>query len=418
MSAPMPDVTIFAELGDPLTAPVVQYMQQRSGCNVTTKYIDQADANDASGAPRGAKYPHIYVGTKYFGGVECLAKFPLQATEFRMMEIDGTIDEPMCREENEFDRLILFNGKTEHEWADMYLLYKKELASFWVVEEFDLSDDAEHWRKLKPGEKHFITMILAFFSSLDQLVMENVTVNFGQEIVIPQVRSHFAAQDAMESIHAEAYALLIQSYIKDSKERNNVLRSVQTMPIIQKKAGWVMRYMDPDTVSLAERLVGFLCLEGVQFSGAFASIYWLKSRGLMPGLCFANALIARDEGLHAEASVLIYQKLQNKLPESRVHQIFREAVEIEREFICESLPVSLIGMNATEMSRYIEYVGDYWLIRLGYSPLYNTKNPFDWMSMIAMQGKSSFFECRVSEYARANVLADPDEQEFSLDTDF
>ena len=416
MSTPKPDVTIFADPQDPLTEPVVQYMQQRSRCNVKTKGIDES--YDAYGAPSGAKHPHIYVGNKYFGGVECLGKFPLQATEFRMLEIDGTIAEPMCLEENEFDRLILFNGKTEHEWADMYLLYKKELASFWVVEEMDLSDDADHWRKLKPGEKHFITMILAFFSSLDQLVMENVTVNFGQEIVVPQVRSHFAAQDAMESIHAEAYALLIQTYIKEAKERNSVLRSVQTMPIIQKKAEWVLRYMDRDTVSLAERLVGFLCLEGVQFSGAFASIYWLKSRGLMPGLCFANALIARDEGLHAEASVLIFQKLRNKLPEARVHQIFREAVEIEREFVCESLPVSLIGMNATEMSRYIEYVGDYWLIRLGYSPLYNTKNPFDWMSMIAMQGKSSFFECRVSEYARANVLADPDEQQFSLDTEF
>ena len=335
-----------------------------------------------------------------------------------MLELNGTIDEPMCREKQEFDRLILFNGKTEHQWQAMYTLYKKELASFWVVEEIDLSDDMQHWDELKPTETHFITNILAFFASLDQLVMENVSINFGQEICVAQVRSHFAAQDAMESIHAEAYALLIQTYIKDEAERHKVFRSIQTMPVIRSKASWVTRFMDPDTVSLAERLVGFVCLEGVQFSGAFAAIYWLKSRGLMPGLCFANALIARDEGLHAEASVLIYMKLENKLPETRVHEIFREAVDIEREFICESLPASLIGMNAKEMARYIEYVADFWLLRLGYKELYNTKNPFDWMSMIGMQGKSSFFEVRVSEYARANVLADPSEHEFSLDTEF
>ncbi|CAM9705774.1 unnamed protein product [Ectocarpus sp. 6 AP-2014] len=335
-----------------------------------------------------------------------------------MLEINGKIDEPMCREDEEFDRLILFNGKTEHEWQDMYTLYKKELASFWVVEEIDLSDDLRHWDDMKPAERYFITNVLAFFASLDQLVMENVNINFGKEICIPQVRSHFAAQDAMESIHAEAYALLIQTYIKDDQERTKIFRSIQTMPVIRSKACWVARFMDGDKVSLAERLIGFVCLEGVQFSGAFAAIYWLKSRGLMPGLCFANALIARDEGLHAEATVLIYTKLVNKLPESTVHEIFREAVDTEREFICESLPASLIGMNAKEMARYIEYIADFWLVRLGYKRLYNAKNPFDWMNMIGMQGKSSFFEVRVSEYARANVLADPSEHEFCLDTEF
>jgi len=197
-----------------------------------------------------------------------------------------------------------------------------------------------------------------------------------------------------------------------------VLRSVQTMPIIRAKATWVTKYMNPETVSLAERLIGFTCLEGVQFSGAFAAIYWLKSRGLMPGLCLTNAFIARDEALHAEASVLIYSKLEKKLPESRVYEIFREAVDVEKEFICESLPVSVIGMNAKEMSNYIMYVADFWLARLGYSKLYGVKNPFGWMESISLQGRSNFFETREVFYNKANVLAAEDEHEFSLDTEF
>jgi len=294
MSAQRAHVTIYARDTDALTPVVLNYMQEQSGCDLTTVYVDEENVDPQK------EYPQIWVGDKYFGGAECLCKFPLRVTDFRMMEITGEIDEPMCHEDKEFDRLILFNGKTEHQWGDMYTLYKKELASFWVVEEIDLNDDLLHWENLKPDEKRFITMVLAFFASLDQLVMENVSINFGQEIVVAQVRSHFAVQDAMESIHAEAYALLIQTYIRDRKERDSVLRSVQTMPIIRSKATWVTKYMNPDTVSLAERLIGFTCLEGVQFSGAFAAIYWLKSRGLMPGLCLANAYIARDEGLRAD----------------------------------------------------------------------------------------------------------------------
>lgn len=412
MSGQRGEVTIYARDTDALTPVVLNYMKGKSGCNVTIMYVDEENVDPQK------EYPQIWVGEKYFGGVESLGKFPLQVTDFRMMEITGEIDEPMCREDKEFDRLILFNGKTERTWEDMYTLYKKELASFWVVEEIDLNDDLMHWENLKPDERHFITMVLAFFASLDQLVMENVSINFGQEITVAQVRSHFAVQDAMESIHAEAYALLIQTYIRDRKERDSVLRSVQTMPIIRAKATWVTKYMNPETVSLAERLIGFTCLEGVQFSGAFAAIYWLKSRGLMPGLCLTNAFIARDEALHAEASVLIYSKLEKKLPESRVYEIFREAVDVEKEFICESLPVSVIGMNAKEMSNYIMYVADFWLARLGYSKLYGVKNPFGWMESISLQGRSNFFETREVFYNKANVLAAEDEHEFSLDTEF
>lgn len=414
MSAPMANVTIYAKISDPLTSIVIAYMHQHSGCKVSTVYMDE----DAKEEPGTAKYPHIHIGKKYFGGVECLGKFPLEVTEFRMMELDGRIDEPMTREDQEFDRLILFNGKNEHDYQDVFTLYKQELGAFWTVEEIDCQNDMEHWNALKPDERKFITLVLAFFASLDMLVCENISINFGSEIKVAQISSHFAAQDCVESIHAEAYALLIQTYIKDRKERDKVLRSVQTMPIIAQKAKWAMKYMDADRVSLAERLIGMVCLEGIQFSGSFASIYWLKSRGLMPGLCFANALIARDEGLHAEAGVLIYSKLQNKLPEVKIHEIFRSAIETEKQFICEALPVAVIGMNARDMSQYIDYIGNFWLQRLGYTPLCKAKNPFGWMEMIGLQGKSSFFEVRVSDYSKANVLADENETEFALDVDF
>ncbi len=416
--APTQNVTLYVERMDPVSKVVVDYMWEHSGCKVETHYLDDISKIEVTKKTGVSKFPQIIVGNKYFGGVECMNKFPLDVTEYRLMEINGTIDEPMCKEENEFDRLILFNGKSEHEWADMYTLYKKEIASFWVVEEMDLVDDLTHWAKLKEEEKHFITMVLAFFASLDQLVMENVSINFGQEIAVPQVRSHFAAQECMESIHGEAYALLIQTYIKDKKEQSRVLRSVQSMPIIEKKARSVTKWMDAEKVSLAERLIGFTCLEGVQFSGAFCAIFWFKKRGLLPGLCFSNALISRDEGLHAEASVMIYNKLETRLPEERVHEIFKESVDMEKEFICESLPVSLLGINSDSMASYIEYVADFWLKKLKYDPLYDTKNPFEWMEMQGLQGQSNFFELRVSEYSKANVMVDPKDQEFSLEADF
>lgn len=414
-STQAPDVTIYAKAADPLTPVVVQYMNEHSGCNVTTKYIDQAAIDDSE---EGLTFPRIHVGNKYFGGVGCLDKFPLKVTEHRLKEITGEVDEPMTREDNEFDRLILFNGKNEHEWANMFTLYKKELANFWIVEEIDLQDDLVHWNNLKQGERHFITHILAFFASLDFLVCENISANFGQEILNAQVRSHFAAQELIETIHAEAYGLLIMTYIQDAEQRNKILRSIQTMPIIERKAKWAVKYMNADKVSLAERLCGFVCLEGVQFSSSFASVYYFKSRGLLPGLCFANALIARDEAAHAEGGVMIFRKLENQLPESRVHEIFRDAVDVEKEFICESLPVDLIGINSREMSRYVEYIADFWLVRLGYGKLYNSNNPFGWMESISLQGVSNHFEVRSSEYSKANVLAAQDEQEFSLDTEF
>lgn len=364
-------------------------------------------------------FPQIFVGDKFIGGFEDLKKLRLdEVTPHRLREISGEVSEPMCLEETSLDRFILFNGSTEFAYEDVYSLYKKEIACFWTVEEMDLSEDINCWNSSSENEKHFIKMILAFFASLDQVVMENVNVNFGEEIVIPQVRSHFAMQNAIESIHGEAYAIPIQTYIKDPKEQKEVLRSIQSMPIITKKANWVTRWMDSETTSLAERLVAFTCVEGVQFSGAFCAIYWLKKQGKFKGLCFANSLIARDEGLHAEGSVMIYSHLDHKLGVKRVHEIFEDAVRIEKEFIQDALPVSLIGINKETMSTYIEYISDFWLEKLGYPKMFNASNPFEWMQMIGLEGKSNFFEGRVPEYAKAGSMVSPQDQVFTVDADF
>ena len=258
----------------------------------------------------------------------------------------------------------------------------------------------------------------AFFASLDQIVMENIGLNFKNEIVIPQIRNHFAIQEATEAVHGESYALLIQTYFKDMDEQRHVMRSVQTMPIIERKALWAEKWMNPETASLAERLVGFTCLEGVQFSGSFCAIYWLKKQQKFKGLSFANSLIARDEGLHATASVLIYKHLKSKLPQERVHEIFKHAVFVECDFISSALPVALIGISDKSMAEYIKFVADYWLLQLGYDKVYNCANPFEWMDMISLQGKTNFFENRVAEYSKPGVLLDREEQQFCTDADF
>lgn len=368
---------------------------------------------------RSSKFPQIFVGKKFIGGFEQLRNLRLdEVTDHRLHEISGEVTENMCVETQRFDRFILFDGESEFQYADVYNLYKKEIACFWTVEEIDLSADINCWNDSNNDEKHFIKMVLAFFASLDQVVMENVGVNFGEEIIVPQIRSHFAMQNAIESIHGEAYAILIQTYIKDPKEQREVLRSIQDMPIITKKANWVTRWMDPGTASLAERLVAFTCVEGVQFSGAFCAIYWLKKQGRFKGLCFANSLIARDEGLHAEGSVMIYNHLNHNLSVDRVHEIFQDAVNIEKEFITEALPVSLIGINGITMSKYIEYISDFWLEKLGYPKLFHSINPFEWMQMIGLEGKSNFFEGRVPEYAKAGTMATAQEQLFTVDAEF
>lgn len=295
-------------------------------------------------------------------------------------------------------------------------MYKKHEASFWTAEEIDLSSDTKDWNNLNDGERHFISHVLAFFAASDGIVNENLAVNFMSEVQLPEARCFYGFQIMMENIHSETYALLIDTYIKDNTEKTRLFNAIDTVPAVKKKADWALRWIDNG--SFAERLVAFAAVEGIFFSGSFCSIFWMKKRGLMPGLTFSNELISRDEGLHCEFACLLYSMLQNRLPESEVHGIIRDAVEIEKEFVTEALPVALIGMNAKLMQQYIEFVADRWISELGYTPIYNTTNPFDFMEMISLQGKTNFFEKRVGDYQKAGVLGNKESKEFTLEEDF
>ncbi|HXI00042.1 MAG TPA: ribonucleoside-diphosphate reductase small subunit [Sphingobacteriaceae bacterium] len=296
-------------------------------------------------------------------------------------------------------------------------MYKKHEASFWTAEEIDLSDDLKDWGNLNDGERHFVSHILAFFAASDGIVNENLALNFMTEVQVPEARCFYGFQIMMENIHSETYALLIDTYIKDATEKNRLFHAIETVPCVKRKAEWALRWIDNGT--FAQRLVAFAAVEGIFFSGSFCSIFWLKKRGLMPGLTFSNELISRDEGLHCEFACLLYSMLNNKLSQQEVTQIISDAVEIEKEFVTDALPVALIGMNAKLMSQYIEFVADRWLNELGYDKLFNAANPFDFMEMISLQGKTNFFEKRVGDYQKSGVLSsDAKTQAFSLDEDF
>eukprot|EP00397_Hematodinium_sp_SG-2012_P018384 GEMP01018830.1.p1 GENE.GEMP01018830.1~~GEMP01018830.1.p1 ORF type:complete len:491 (+),score=129.29 GEMP01018830.1:54-1526(+) len=304
--------------------------------------------------------------------------------------------------------------------ADIWELYKKHEASFWTAEEIDLSQDMGDWESLTHNEQHFIKHILAFFAASDGIVLENLSSRFSNEIQVPEARAFYGFQMAMENIHSETYSLLIDQYVRnDAAEKDRLFNAIHTIPSIKKKADWAVQWMASDN-SFAERLVAFASVEGVLFSGAFCSIYWLKKRGLMPGLTFSNELISRDEGLHADFACLIYNKLQNKLPDSAVHEIVVGAVTVEREFICDSLSCDLIGMNKNMMTQYIEFVADRLLVSLGHPKKFHSVNPFDWMELISLQGKTNFFERRVGEYQKAGVMSADKEENvtFTLDADF
>lgn len=306
------------------------------------------------------------------------------------------------------------------EYHDMWEMYKKHVASFWTAEEIDLTDDMGHWEKMTKDEKHFVKHVLAFFAASDGIVLENINMNFTNKIQVPEARCFYAFQAAMENIHSETYSQLIDSYIKDADEKAKLFNAIDTMPSVMQKAKWAIKWMG-ENCSFAERVVAFSAVEGIFFSGSFCAIFWLKKRGLMPGLTFSNELISRDEGLHTDFACLVYQNLQNKLPERHVQKIIKEAVDCEKLFVTSSLPVSLIGMNSKLMSEYIEFVADRLLCALGYSKLYNTANPFEWMEMISLQGKTNFFEKRVGEYQKAGVMAgldDDDGDEWTMDADF
>jgi len=319
--------------------------------------------------------------------------------------------EPLL-EENK-DRFVLF--PIQH--SDIWEMYKKAEASFWTAEEIDLSSDVKDWERLNDGERHFISHVLAFFAASDGIVNENLAVNFLREVQYPEAKCFYGFQIMMENIHSETYSLLIDTYIKDNTEKHRLLHAVDTVPCVKRKADWALKYIGNG--SFAERLIAFAAVEGIFFSGSFCSIFWLKKRGLMPGLSFSNELISRDEGLHCDFACMIYtDHLKNLLPKERVLSIIKEAVEIEQDFVTSALPVDLIGMNSKLMSQYIEFVADRLLLALGVEKEYNVTNPFDFMEMISLQGKTNFFEKRVAEYQKAGVMTDKDSQKFSLNEDF
>ena len=320
-------------------------------------------------------------------------------------------EEPLLKESK--NRFVLF----PIEYHDIWQMYKKAEASFWTAEEIDLSPDLADWEKLNEGEKHFISHVLAFFAASDGIVNENLAINFINEVQVPEARCFYGFQVMMENIHSETYSLLIDTYIKDGKEKDHLFNAIETVPCVAKKADWALRWISNG--SFAERLIAFAAVEGIFFSGSFCSIFWLKQRGLMPGLSFSNELISRDEGMHCDFACLLYTKyVQNKLPEEQIAAIIRDAVEIEKEFIIDALPVNLIGMNSTLMSQYIEFVADRLLLNLGCEKVYNVSNPFPFMEMISLQNKTNFFEKRVAEYQKAGVMATKEEQKFTLDEDF
>ncbi|HWV74387.1 MAG TPA: ribonucleoside-diphosphate reductase small subunit [Pseudosphingobacterium sp.] len=295
-------------------------------------------------------------------------------------------------------------------------MYKKHEASFWTAEEIDLSGDLKDWVNLNDGERHFITHVLAFFAASDGIVNENLAINFMSEVQLPEARSFYGFQIAMENIHSETYALLIDTYVKDPVEKDRLFHAIETVDCVKKKAEWALKWIENG--SFAERLVAFAAVEGIFFSGSFCSIFWLKKRGLMPGLTFSNELISRDEGLHCEFACLLYSMLEGKLSKERVQEIIIDAVEIEKEFITDALPVKLIGMNAELMKQYIEFVADRWLVELGNTKYYNATNPFDFMELISLQGKTNFFEKRVGDYQKSGVTGEKGKANFSLDEDF
>lgn len=314
-------------------------------------------------------------------------------------------------------RFCMFPIKYNEIWE----MYKKAEASFWTVEEVDLSQDLYQWVNLTKNEKHFISHVLAFFAASDGIVLENLAGRFLNDVQVPEARAFYGFQIAIENIHSEMYSLLLETYIRDSKEKARLFNAINAIPCIARKAEWAMRWIK-SSGSFAERIVAFACVEGIFFSGSFCAIFWLKKRGLMPGLTFSNELISRDEGLHCDFACLLYSLLKRKLSEERVKAIVYDAVDIEREFVCEALSCDLVGMNAPLMSQYIKFIADRLLFSLGHSKMYHVDNPFDWMDLISLQGKTNFFERRVGDYQKASIMSNIGNAEgnhvFKMDEDF
>lgn len=313
------------------------------------------------------------------------------------------------------DRFVIF--PIQHH--DIWEKYKQHMSVFWTPEEIDLSKDTVHWQeKLNDNERYFIKNILGFFAGSDGIVMENLATRFMREVQWPEAKFFYSCQNLLEAIHSEAYSLLIDTYISDPKEKSQLLKATQTIPCVKKKADWAMTWIDSKDADFATRLLAFAAVEGIFFSGAFCAIFWLKQRGIMPGLTLSNEFIARDEGLHTDFACLLYSKLVNRLSKQQAHKIIRDAVKIEKQFITKSLPCELIGMNAKLMTQYIEFVADRLLLQLGYPKAYSATNPFSFMETISLENKDNFFEKRVSTYAKGSVGKDREEMSFKMDADF
>jgi len=320
------------------------------------------------------------------------------------------VNEPLLNPDD--NRFVMFPIK----YDDIWQMYKKQVDCFWRAEEIDLTKDPGHWETLTPEEKYFLSMILAFFAASDGIVLENLGLRFMNDVQISEARAFYGFQIAMENIHSQTYSLLIETYIKDAEEKDKLFRALENFECIKKKGDWAQKWIKDNRSGFATRLIAFACVEGIFFSGAFCSIYWMKKRGLMPGLTFSNELISRDEALHCEFAVLLYSKLFNKVKKSRVHEIIKEAVEIESEFICEALPCRLIGMNSQLMTQYIQFCADRLCVQLGYDKIYNVSNPFDFMELISLEGKVNFFERYNDSYALATKTKD--DNTFELTEDF
>jgi len=336
----------------------------------------------------------------------------LSAQPTKLSESMSQQIEPLLKENP--NRFVLF--PIEHN--DIWSFYKKSEASFWTAEEIDLHQDISDWEnRLNDDEKHFIKHVLAFFAASDGIVNENLAENMVNEVQYTEAKFFYGFQIMMENIHSETYSLLIDTYIKNNKEKDYLLNAIEHLDCVKKKAEWALEWIDNAT--FAERLIAFAAVEGIFFSGSFCSIFWLKKRGLMPGLSFSNELISRDEGMHCDFACLLYNNhIQNKLPKETIQKIICDAVEIEKEFVSDAIPVRLIGMNADSMCQYIEFVADRLLVALGNEKVYKAENPFPWMDLISLQGKTNFFEKRVGDYQKAGVMAEKDKQIFSLDEDF
>ena len=355
------------------------------------------------GRKRATSFDSASIGPKAAAPLEDLAAFARKKKKE---------EEPLLTENP--GRFVIFPIANHKVWE----MYKKAEGSFWTAEELDLSKDRTHWEALNDNERHFIKHVLAFFAASDGIVNENLAMNFMKEVQWPEARCFYGFQIAMENIHSEVYSLLIDTYIKDATEKLHLLKAIDTIPCVKKKAEWAIHWMQSSEADFASRLMAFAAVEGIFFSGAFCSIFWLKERGIMPGLTTSNEFISRDEGLHTEFACLLYSFLKHKLSKTKAHKMIREAVKCEKEFIIDALPCSLIGMNAKMMGQYIEFVADRLLVQLGYPKIWNTANPFPFMERISLEGKDNFFEKRVTNYSKAGVGKTVEEMTFATDADF